>query len=113
MGLRAMTTYKLSIKKNCPRKSRWRNEDQTIFIFSVIDKDKGSFPNNWVCNLPKASCFRNSYFSNLFHDDPVAFAVELLMLAKQEYLNKDIQREIDLRILKFKEIFSEFYPTLR
>ncbi len=91
-----MANYKLLVKKRILKNRRWVKETDKVFTFSVIDLEKGTFPFNFICNLPK-TCFNKSDFSKLFVD-PIKMAVELLTVAKKEYDDLAIQQEIDLRL---------------
>jgi hypothetical protein len=95
-----MAKYKLLIKKECCRKAIWVKENRKPFSFSVVDLDKGSFPVNWVCNLPKnKACLVNkSDFSKIFTKNSLKMAIDLLTVARKEYSDLDIQQEIDLRL---------------
>jgi hypothetical protein len=91
-----VANYKLLVKKRILKNRSWVKETDKVFTFSVIDLEKGTFPFNFICNLPK-TCFNKSDFSKLFVD-PIKMAVELLTVAKKEYDDLAIQQEIDLRL---------------
>lgn len=97
-----MAIYKLLVKKRFPRKGRWIKETDKVLTFSVIDLEKGLFPFNFICILPK-TCLSKSDFSKVFVD-PIKMAVELLTVAKKEYGDLAIQQEINLRLalIQFK-----------
>ena len=77
-----MANYKLLIKKRILKNRRWVKETDKVLTFSVIDLEKGTFPFNFMYNLPK-NFFNKSDFSKLFVD-PIKMAVELLTVAKKE-----------------------------
>jgi hypothetical protein len=97
-----MAIYKLLVKKRLPRKGRWIKETDKVLTFSVIDLEKGTFPFNFICILPKTG-FSKSDFSKVFVD-PIKMAIELLTVAKKEYGDLAIQQEINLRLalIQFK-----------
>jgi hypothetical protein len=98
-----MANYKLLVKKRIPRKGRWIKETDKVLSFSVIDLEKGTFPFNFICILPK-TCFNKSDFSKVFVD-PIKMGVKLLTVAKKEYGDLVIQREIDFRLSLIKSKF--------
>lgn len=97
-----MARYKLLIKKENIRKGLI-DDSKGIFSFSVVDLQKGNYPFNWVCQLPKdcPGLLRNSKFSRLFSDvDSAKFAIQLLTKARREYDDIAIRQEIDSRITR-------------
>ena len=97
-----VATYKLLIQKRYQGNPPWVKEIHFLLYFSVVDLDKGNFPLNYVCNLPRTS-FTQTHFSKLFKD-PFKIAVELLTAARKEYRDLDIQQEIDCRIAIIQQV---------
>jgi hypothetical protein len=91
-----VANYKLLVKKRILKNRRWVKETDKALIFSVIDLEKGAFPFNFICNLPK-TCFYKSVFSKL-SVNPTKMAEELLTKAKKEYDDLAIQQEIAVRL---------------
>jgi hypothetical protein len=100
-----VSKYKLFIQKRVVKNRRWVRESDLRLLFSVIDEDKGHFPFNFVCNLPKTG-FEKADFSKLF-PDPLNKAIEFLTTAKREYGNNNVQNEIDSRISIVKKIIND------
>jgi hypothetical protein len=102
-----MAKYKLLIKKENPKKVIDDNKEQ--LSFSVVDLQKGVYPFNWVCKLPKdcSGLFRRSRFSQLFkEEDSAEFAVKLLTRARRECDDIAIRQEIDSRLSKIRAYTS-------
>lgn len=102
-------TYRLSIRKKFHyRGGDWTREEHYSIHFAVVDLDKGAFPNNYVCNLPKF--FDHNKFSELFKPktNHILLAKELLKTAKKEYPDPLIQREIDVRLLIIEQYVKCF-----
>jgi hypothetical protein len=77
------------------------------FVFSVLDLDRSeSFPENFVCLLPKelkgTSVSGKSKFLEIFGDDSIQLAVELLKDALRKEGDVDIKREIERRLKLFE-----------
>jgi len=99
-----VTQYKLLIQK---RSFRLRKPFRPKYIFCVLDSEKGKFPANFVCNLPRKD-LRRSLFAEYFQY-PVKAAIELLNAAKEEYLYvaEDILQEINWRLNALKQLTNE------
>jgi hypothetical protein len=101
-----MAKYRLLIKSGNTKKALI-NESKKSLTFSVIDMDRGSYPFNWICILPKdaTGLSRNSSFSQLFREkDSINFAIELLKRARKEYNDQTVRNEIEVRLDRYRHI---------
>jgi hypothetical protein len=108
----AMVKYKLRIKRENIRKA-FKDDSKRPLSFSIIDLERGSYPLNWVCKLPKdvLDMVSSSSFFELFNDkDSLHFAKELLREARKDYADQAIIQEIDLRLTKIQEYLSPLPP---
>ncbi len=98
-----MANYRLFIQKRY-YDTRGSVSLRFALFFSVIDLDKGIFPFNFICILPKE--FRDTYYCKFFPDSikGLLLAKQLLKEAKKEYVDPDIHKEINFRLGKI-EVF--------
>lgn len=101
-----MATYKLFIQKRHHRKKRGTCQETFSLFFAVVDLDKGAFPFNYICDLPKY--FRDTKYSQFFREPVTGLltAKRLLDKAKQEYNDLAVQQEIDARISRIKQFLE-------
>jgi hypothetical protein len=85
--------------------NKWVKQTTTT-NFSVIDLDKGLFPDNYVCTFPKTKSgfSSNSMFAKMFAANALSVATELLTKAKKEFSDREIQFEINSRLEKIKKL---------
>ncbi len=98
-----MTMYKLLIQKRYHKKRRETSEAKFSLFFAVVDLDKGTFPCNYICDLPKY--FKDTKYSQFF-DQPIIgllTAKELLEKAKEDYNDLAVRQEIEIRLSKIKQ----------
>jgi hypothetical protein len=95
-----MENYRLFIQKVVPNAHKVRAKTKH-FYFSILDMDKGLYPNNFICNMPKITAnMSKSVFAQCFENQPLeTIAEKLLLTAKQEYDDEEIQGEIDDRLV--------------
>ncbi len=98
-----MVTYRLFIQKRHQRKKRGTDQATFSLFFAVVDLDRGTFPFNYICDLPKS--FRDTKYSQFFREPVTGLltAKRLLDTAKEEYNDWAIQQEIDARISRIKQ----------
>lgn len=95
-----MGTFKLFAQKYFVRRNRLSKFGNKIFLLSVVDTAKGSYPSSFVCNLPIK--FNNaSSFSEQF-EEPVNTAILLLKNAREDFDDLEVQQEIDNRLRKIE-----------
>ncbi len=90
------TKYKLQIEKHFSRHSR-----KLDVRISVVDCEKGSFPSNFVCQLPRnpSSIAKGVGFAKIFEgSDRVIIALQLLNAALDELIDDEFRLEIERRI---------------
>ncbi len=102
-----MVNYQLLIQKRHNKARHEQTQGKFSLSFVVIDLDKGVFPLNFVCVLPKT--WSNTYtgngtYSKYFPDriTGLLFAKQLLMKAEKEYTDPEIHEEINSRLLKIE-----------
>lgn len=102
-----MGKYRLLIQKVEPNTHRVRAKLKR-FYFSILDMDKGLYPNNFICNMPKnTSYLSKSVFAKCFENQkPEMIAEKLLLMAKLEYDDEEIQNEIDDRLSDIRHFKS-------
>jgi len=108
-----MPKYRLLIKWGNTKESLIYERKKPI-TFSVIDIERGSYPFNWICNLPKdtTSLCKNSSFSRLFREkDSITFAIELLKKARKEYDDQTVRKEIEIRLDKIQKYLMQTQPS--
>ncbi len=98
-----MATYRLFIQKRHQRRKRGADQATFSLLFTVVDLDRGTFPFNYICDLPKY--FRDTKYSQFFIEPTTGLltAKSLLDKAKEEYTDPTIQQEIDARISRIKQ----------
>ncbi len=92
-----MVNYGLIIQKRYRKNSGGLIRRFSIF-FVVIDLDRGDFPFNYICEIPKI--FRDTNYGQLFPDanSGLLLAKELLESAEKEYTDSAIRKEIYSRL---------------
>ncbi len=108
-----MANYGLFIQKRYHKPRRGQIQLKFSLFFALVDLDKGNFPLNFICDLPKD--FRNTTYDELFPNRITALllAKELLEKAKQEYFDLDVQKEIKHRLFWIEQHFTKpLKPTL-
>ncbi len=98
-----MVTYKLFIQKRRHRRKHVTGQETFSLFFAVVDLDRGTFPFNYICDLPKY--FRDTKYSQFFSEPVTGLltAKRLLDKAKEECNDWTIQQEIDVRISRIKQ----------
>lgn len=105
-----MTNYKLFVQKRYHKQRRGQIQTEFSIFFALIDLDRGFWPINYVCDLPKE--FGNTNYNNLF-PDPITsllLAKQLLNKATEEYMDLDVQREIRTRLFKIEQFLNVLLP---
>ncbi len=100
-----MAHYDLFIQKRFHKDKLGQIRKFSLF-FSVVDLDKGKFPLNYICELPKI--FRGTKYRELFPDSirGLLLAKELLERAEKEYTDIAIRREIYSRLYKVERYLN-------
>ncbi len=102
-----MPNYGLFIQKRYHKPRRGAIQTKFSIFFAVVDLDKGVFPYNYVCELPKI--FKDTNYNELFPNPIIGLllARELLEKAKEKYTDLDVQKEIKHRLLMIEQHFTK------